>query len=193
MKHMNQLIEVIHKRRAYRSLKPIPITQELIETLANAAQLSPSCFNNQPWNYIFTYEPIKLKRLFEALSKGNEWATQASMIITVCAKKEDDCIIHDREYYLFDTGLSSAFLILQATNMSLVAHPIAGYSPKKVREILHIPNDYMVIALIIVGAHSSSLSPLLSEKQQKDEKNRPARKPLKTIIHHQTFTNGGIP
>ena len=193
MNHMNQLMEVIQKRRAYRSLKPIPITQELIKTLANAAQLSPSCFNNQPWNYVFTYEPIKLKRLFETLSKGNEWATQASMIITVCVKKEDDCIIHDREYYLFDAGLSSAFLILQATNMNLVAHPIAGYSPKKVRELLNIPSDYMIIALIIVGAHSTTLSPLLSEKQQKDEKNRPTRKPLKTIIHHQTFTNGEIP
>ena len=160
--------------------------------MANAAQLSPSCFNNQPWNYIFTYESVKLKHLFEALSKGNEWATQASMIITVCVKKEDDCIIHDREYYLFDAGLSSAFLILQATNMDLVAHPIAGYSPKKVREILHIPNDFMVITLIIIGAHSPTLSPLLSEKQQKDEIKRPARKPLKTIIHHQLFTNGEI-
>ena len=187
---MNQLMDEIYKRRAYRSLKPLSITQEIIETLANAAHLSPSCFNNQPWNYIFTYESTRLKHLFKSLSKGNEWATQASMIITVCVKKEDDCIIHDREYYLFDAGLSSAFLILQATNMNLVAHPIAGYSPKKVREILNIPNDFMVIALIIVGAHSTTLSTLLSEKQQKDEIKRPTRKPLKTIIHHQTFTNG---
>ncbi len=184
---MNSINPMIKKRRAYRSLESIEITEDLIETLSKAAQLAPSCFNNQPWHFIFTYEKDTLQTLFQALSSGNEWAQHASMIISVCAKKEDDCVIYDREYYLFDLGLASSFLILQATNLNLVAHPIAGYSPKKVKEILSIPKDYMVITLIIVGKHKKHIPGYLSEKQVNAEKIRPSRKPLETFIHHNTF------
>lgn len=184
---MSNILPIIQKRRAYRSLQPIKITEDIIETLSKAAQLSPSCFNNQPWHFIFTYEKNTLAPLFQALSSGNEWAQHASMIITVCAKKEDDCQIYDREYYLFDLGLASAFLILQATDLDLVAHPIAGYSPKKVRQILCIPDDYMVITLIVIGKHEKINGNYLSEKQVKAEKTRPLRKPLESFIHHNTF------
>ena len=184
---MIPVLDEINKRRAYRSLAAVNITPEIIDSLSRAAQLSPSCFNNQPWHFVFTYEPKQLTSLFQALSKGNEWATHASLIIAVCVKKEDDCVIYDREYYLFDAGLASASLILQATSMNLVAHPIAGYSPKKVREILHIPDSYQVITLIIIGKRNETISPLLSEKQIQAEKLRPLRKPLETFIHHNSF------
>ena len=45
--------EAIKDRRAYRSLDPIDITDEIIEDLANVAQLAPSCMNKQPWRFIF--------------------------------------------------------------------------------------------------------------------------------------------
>ena len=91
--------------------------------------------------------------------------------------------IKDREYHQFDCGLASAFLILRATELGLVAHPIAGFSPKKTREVLGIPDGYQVITLIIVGRHAESMSPVLSEKQIAWEKARPERLPLDKIIH----------
>jgi nitroreductase len=178
--------EAIHNRRAYRSLKPVEITEELIYDLAGAAQLSASCFNNQPWRYVFIYDHKILKRMHEALSQGNEWAQKASMIIVVMSKKDYDCVIRDREYYLFDTGMATANLILRATELGLIAHPIAGYSPRKVREILEIPEELSVIALVIVGKKSKELNPVLSDKQIEAEKNRPERIPFKEFV----FING---
>ncbi|UCF11773.1 MAG: nitroreductase family protein [Thermoplasmatales archaeon] len=162
--------KAIIKRRAYRSLKPVEITEKLIHDLAECAQLSASCFNNQPWRYVFVYDPSVLKEMHKALSPGNAWANDASMIIAVFSKKEDDCIIHDREYYLFDAGMATRLLILRATELGLVAHPIAGYSPKKTREILSIPDYYNVITLIIVGKHTKKINPILSDKQVEAEK-----------------------
>lgn len=179
--------EAIQQRRAYRSLEPVSITKELIETLAESTQLAPSCFNNQPWHFIFVYHSEQLEKMKEVLSKGNEWAYDASLIIAVCAKEEDDCVIHDRIYYQFDTGLATSFLILQATELELIAHPIAGFSPKKTRDLLKIPEEYQVITLIIVGKHSEHMSSVLSEKQQEAEQKRPHRKPLKSFIHHNIF------
>lgn len=179
--------EAINKRRAYRSLAPVEITDELIKDLAESAQLFCSCFNNQPWRYVFVYDPEMLKKMHSALSQGNEWAQAASMIIAVFSKPEFDCQIKGRNYYFFDTGMATAAIILRATELELVAHPIAGYSPKKTREILGIPDDMEVIALIIVGGHSEEISPVLSEKQREAEKKRPERVAIEKFVYINTY------
>ncbi|MDH4258420.1 MAG: nitroreductase family protein [Candidatus Aminicenantes bacterium] len=170
--------QAIKERRAYRSLDPVEITEDLVKDLAGSAILAPSCFNNQPTRFVFVYDPEVLMKMREALSQGNQWAQAASMIIAVFSKKEDDCMIKDREYHQFDCGLASGLLILRATELGLVAHPIAGYSPKKTREVLGIPEEYQVITLIIVGKHSAEISPVLSGEQVGWEKERPQRLPL---------------
>jgi len=175
--------EAIKQRRAYRSLEPVKITEELIYDLAECAQLAASCFNNQSWRYLFVSDPKTLEDMHEALSQGNEWAKAASMIIVVFSKKEDDCVIHDREYYLFDTGMATQSIILRATELGLVAHPIAGYSPRKTREILGIPDEYNVIALVIVGNKSDKISKVLSDKQVEAEKERPDRIPFEEFVY----------
>ncbi|KPK72393.1 nitroreductase [candidate division WOR_3 bacterium SM23_60] len=179
--------EAIRKRRAYRSLDPVEISDDLIQDLAECAQLFCSCFNNQPWQYVFVRDTETLKKMHEALSRGNEWARAASMIIAVFSKPEADCMIKGRNYYLFDTGMATAAIILRATELGLVAHPIAGYSPRKAREILGIPGDTEVITLVIVGKHSDTVSPVLSDKQIQAEKKRPERKPLQSFVHIDTY------
>jgi len=177
------VIKAVHKRRAYRSLVPVEITSDLIKDLAESARLSPSCFNNQPWRFIFVHDPGVLTSMHEALSSGNKWAFDASMIIVVFSRKEDDCMIKNRIYHQFDCGLAAGFLILRATELGYVAHPIAGFSPKKTRAILGIPDEYDVITLIIFGRHSDSISSVLSDKQKASEKKRPRRKGLDRIVY----------
>jgi nitroreductase len=179
--------QVIDKRRAYRSLVPVEITEELINDLAGCAQLFCSCFNNQPWRYIFVYDKDVLGKMHEALSSGNAWARAASMIIAVFSKPDLDCLIRERKYYFFDTGMATAAIILRATELGLVAHPIAGFSPKKTREILRISEEMEVITLVIVGKHSDTLSPVLSEKQIAAEKERPQRLPLSEFVYRNQY------
>jgi nitroreductase len=182
------VIEAIERRRAYRSFEAVRITDELIEDLAGSAQLAPSCFNYQPWKFVFVYDEEMLVKMREALSKGNEWVYAASLIIAVFGKREEDCNTQGREYYLFDMGQASAFLQLRATELGLVAHPIAGFSESKVKEILGIPDEYKVITLINVGKKSDKISPVLSEKQIEWEKNRPERKRLDEFIFKNRFS-----
>ena len=179
--------DAIEKRRAYRSLIPVEITGDIIKDFAECAQISASCFNNQPWKYIFVYDKKMLEKMHEALSSGNEWAHKASMIIVVLGKKEDDCVIHDRIYYRFDIGMATSAMILRATELGLIAHPIAGYSPRKTREILGIPDDIDVITLVIVGKHSDKIDPVLSEKQVEAEGKRPERKEIDEFVYMNRY------
>ena len=173
-----ELKDIVHTRRAYRSLTPVKISDELVRDLATCAVLSPSCFNNQPWRFIFAYDPEIVKKMHSALARGNEWGQAASMFIGVFSERSFDCDIKEREYYLFDTGMATALLILRATELGLVAHPIAGYDEEKAKEILHIPEEMKLITLIVVGKKSEEMSPALSEKQREMEETRPERLPF---------------
>ncbi len=180
--------KIIEQRRAFRSLEPVNITRDMIIDLAECAQLAPSCNNNQPWRYIFVHDEVVLKKMHAALPAGNAWAQAASMIITVLSKKDMDCVMNDgREYYAYDTGAATGFLILRATEMGLVAHCIAGYNPEIVKEILSIPADLNVITLLIIGKHSEKINPALSAKQIEAEKNRPGRLPLEKIYSENGY------
>ncbi len=182
------VLEAIETRRAYRSLAPVAITPDLIRDLSHCAQLAPSCNNNQPWRFVFVHGKENLERFHPALnSPGNDWARAASLIVAVCSRKEDDCLIKDREYHLFGDGLATAFLILRATELGLVAHPIAGYSPKKARAILGIPDDYQVITLVNIGKRAAEISPVLSPEQIEKESTRPERKPLAEFAFDNRF------
>jgi hypothetical protein len=100
------------------------------------------------------------------------------LVTVVLSRRDLDCITAGREYYLFDTGLASAFMILRATELGLVAHPIAGFNPAKVREILSVPDDMEVITLLVMGKHTGQSSILLSDQQLVAEGARPERLPV---------------
>ena len=181
--------DTIEKRRAYRSLDSIEIEKDLIEDLAKSAQLAPSCMNQQPWKFVFIYEKEQLTKLFTTLSSGNKWVKRASLIIAVFSKQKNDCVIGERLYYLFDTGLATAFIILRATELGLVAHPIAGFNEEKAKEIIGIPKDMRLITLIIIGKHSSEVNPVLSEPMKLGEKQRPPRKKLEEFVYINHYDN----
>ena len=179
--------EAIEKRRAYRSLDPVEITEDLIIKLAESAQLAPSCKNSQPWRFIFVYEHEQLQKLFSSISPGNQWIEKASMILVVFSKVQYDCIIKERLYYLFDSGMATAFIILRATELGLVAHPTAGFEETIVKRVCDIPNDMRVITLVIFGKKSHEVNPELTDLMKMTENLRPGRLPLKQFVYYNSF------
>lgn len=181
--------EAINKRRAYRSLDPIKISDDIIQDLAESAQMAPSCMNKQPWRFIFIRDKNVLEKLFTTLTTGNKWVEKASLIIAVFSNPKNDCIIGERFYYLFDTGMATAFILLRATELGLVAHPIAGFKEDPAKKILRIPDEMRLITLIIIGKHSKEINPVLSDSMKLGEKQRPPRKQLDDFVFINSYGN----
>ncbi len=173
-----ELNEALEKRRSYRALKEFELTEDIISGLAEAASLAPSCYNNQPWRFVFIYEKDKLKEFHTALSGGNSWAQNCPLLIAVFAKTEDDCVSGEREYYLFDTGLAVENLLLKAVDLGLVAHAMAGYDEDRAREILNISEENRLITVIGVGQQATD-----TKKAQQEQK-RPERLPREEFVFH---------
>ena len=181
-----ELRKAIAERRAYRSLESVEITETMIREVMDDVRLAPSCFNNQPWRFVFVFESVALAAMKAALNTGNAWAQAASMIIAVASRRDLDCVIpakdyQEREYFLFDAGMAAAYLILRLTERGLAAHPIAGYSERTAKQAIGMPDDMKLITLIIVGRKAEGVSAALADSQKASELARPPRKPFEEI------------
>ncbi len=180
---------LIQARRAKRALRPDPIAQEDIQRLIEAAHLAPSCFNNQPWRFVVV-QGEKLEAVKRALPGGNYWALKSPAIVAVASHPDLDCRLSDnRDYFLFDCGMAVGFLMVQATQMGLVAHPIAGYDPIAVKEALGIPKDYVLITLVVLGWPGDPGE--LSDKHRELELGPRVRKPLSAVLGWNSLPKEG--
>ena len=165
-----ELKQVIEERRAFRAFEPVEITDDFVKEIAYLASRAPSCGNKQPWRFVFVKDKAVLSELHEALTGGNYWAKEASMIIAVHSQPDMGCLIGPREYYLFGTGMATAHLMLSIVDQGLVAHAMAGFNEKIAKEVLKIPAEMRLITLIAVGKHSSDFKGKLGEKHVEQEK-----------------------
>jgi glutaredoxin-dependent peroxiredoxin len=170
--------EAVQKRRATRKFDTRPIEEEKIKMLIEAMRLAPSCNNNQPWRVVVAESKESLDKIKAALTRGNAYVKNAPLIFALCAKLEDDCHLNDRrDYFLFGCGMAVGEMMLQATELGLICHPIAGYDPLMVKKNLNIPDEYVLITLVNIGYPGTDAS-TLSEKQLEAETKRPERKPI---------------
>ncbi len=183
------LLREIETRRARRALSPEPIDDAVAEELARAATLAPSCFNSQPWRIVAIKNDASVapaEALRAALTPGNAWALRAAWYFVFCTATHLDCRLDEgRDYAYFDLGQAALALQIQAQHLGLIAHPIAGFSPAKVRAGLAIPKEFVPVAVIVVG--KAGADDALSEKQKADEAAPRSRVPLSDVVYRERF------
>ncbi|MFZ5515047.1 MAG: nitroreductase family protein [Candidatus Zhuqueibacterota bacterium] len=146
------LLELLNQRKASRAISSRSIDAGMIETLMQAAQLSASCFNNQSWRFLVLTEEAALEKGRKAISAGNSWANTAPLLFIGFSRSDLDCQLKDgRQYYLFDLGMAVQLILLQATELNLVARPFVGFSPSVIRDEFNLGDDFEIYVMIAVG------------------------------------------
>ncbi len=148
----NPTIDLLQRRHARRAIREDALSDAIVDELIEAARLTPSCRNKQPWRYLFL-TGAGLAKGRECLIGGNRrWANRAPLLIIGYGKHSDDCVQEDgRSYYPFDLGMSAMNIMLAATHHDLVARPMAGYDPVKVKELFELDDDDEPYVMIAVG------------------------------------------
>lgn len=154
------IFEIIRKRRSVRDYLDKPVEKEKILQCLEAARLSPSACNAQPWKFIVVDEPELKHRLCEAAFGGiyklNRFAQKAPILIVVVSEKEKFLAkiggyLRNTDYYLIDIGIACEHLILQAQEFGLGTCWLGWFDEKQVKETLNIPKDKKVDILISLG------------------------------------------
>ena len=173
--------EIFIDRWSPRAYSSMPVSEEEILTLFEAAKWSPSCFNEQPWMFLYAAKEEDLKIYRSILAEKNqEWANKAPLLVILLAKRKFESNGNINNWAEFDCGSAWMSLTLQATELGLYAHAMAGFSQDDVYEKLNINKDeYKPMVVIAVGhlGDVSGLSPDMGEREKPGE-----RKPLSKIV-----------
>ena len=172
-----ETLEAINKRASLKThLSTRDVEREKIVKILGAARLAPSARNNQPWRFIVIKGKKNVETVVDKTFMGmNQVVREAPVLILACANPSDDDIHEGREYYLFDVGLAVENMLLAATDLGLVTHPMAAVHEDKLKKELHIPDEVrFVVATPLAypaeGSYKEAAQEKLSQRTRKDPK-----------------------
>jgi len=85
------------------------------------------------------------------LIEGNAWAKKAPVLMLSVARETFERNGKPNRWAQHDTGLATENLLLQAVDLGLAAHPMAGYDAGRARSEFGIPEGFTPIAMIAIG------------------------------------------
>ncbi len=172
-----ETLDAIRKRCSLKNhLSDRPVEPEKLRAVLQAACLAPSARNLQPWRFVVVQGKEAVQSLVDAAIFGPSTVIrQAPVIIVVCARPGDDVTIDGKEYYLFDVGLAVENLLLAATDLGLVTHPIASFNEAALKRLLHIPAEFRVVivtplAYPLEGSYDEAAAERLRQRTRRDLK-----------------------
>lgn len=147
------VLPVFHRRWSARSFNSRPVAAEDLKKVFEAARWAPSAFNEQPWRFIVGVAGTETHaRLAGSLMGFNKaWAPKAPVLILGVAKKTFSHNSGDNAYALYDLGAATGALVVQAAELGLSAHQMAGFDHEAVRKAFEIPDDYAIGVIISLG------------------------------------------
>jgi nitroreductase len=175
--------DLISRRWSPRAFENRPVETAKLRSLFEAARWAASSYNAQPWFYIVATknEHEAYKKILESFVEFNQgWAKNAPVLaISVAAAR----FAHNGEpnrHAFHDVGQASATLALEAANLGLQVHQMAGILPDKAKQLFHIPDGYDAVAGIAIGYPGD---PETLQGQLKDRETEPRqRKPLESFV-----------
>ena len=158
--------ECIKGRRSIRTFTQEPISHELIADIVETASYAPSWKHTQIVRYIAVEGELKDKiaACTSAYARNGEIIAAAPMVIAVTIIKGRSGFERDGSFsthrgegwQMFDAGVASEAFCLAAYEKGLGTVIMGIFDDDKVAELLEIPEDRDVVALIPVGFPAES-------------------------------------
>jgi nitroreductase len=167
-----ELLELIISRQSDRKYSDRPIEQEKLDRIIEAGRMSPSACNAQPWKFIIVNDPKLVSEVADAASAKligmNAFVAQAPVSIVIVRENANmsskvGATIKNKDYSLFDIGIATENICLQAEAEGLGTCIIGWFDEKKLKKLLMIPGSKRVELIITLGYS-------LSEQRQKRRK-----------------------
>ncbi len=134
------------------------LSQHEALSLLEAARWAASANNAQPWRFSLLYRGDALwqKVVAEGLTGFNQsWAPRASALLVVSIKNQTP---DGRPYEIarYDAGLAVATLSIQAEELGLRTHQMAGLVHASIHSTLELADDLDVLVAVAIGKQAAA-------------------------------------
>ena len=178
-----KMLNLILSRQSDRKYSHKPVEKEKIDRIIEAGRMAPSACNAQPWKFIVVDDPRLVKKIAVACAAKllgmNSFVAQAPVLIVIIREKPNfsskvGATIKNKDYSLFDIGISSENICLQAKAEGIGSCIIGWFDEEQMRKILSIPRSKRVELIITLGYS-------LSEQRVKK------RKPIEEVVSYNKY------
>jgi len=172
MKESDIVLDVIKKRRSVRHFNSIKIPEEYMKEILNAGRWAPSGANVQPWRFIVVENRATLAAMAELChykSFKSRHAGEAGAVVVICADPDAGS-----PTYTIDAAIAGTNMTLMATALGIGSCWIGAFEGQNLQNMLHIPGNLKIIALIAFGYEIGKAS-------------TPPRLPLSNIVQYETY------
>ena len=168
-----ELKEAIKQRRSVRDYKDIPVPEDKLLKVLEAARLAPSGSNRQPWKFVVVKDSKTRQKLAKAAMEQT-WIATAPVVIAAVATMPDLMMICEVPDYPVDLAIAVDHITLAAVDEGLGTCWIGAFSQEDARLALQVPKHCRIVALLPLG--------------YPNQQGRPkTRKPMDEIICYETY------
>jgi len=147
------ILDLIARRWSPRVFADRMVEPEKLRSLFEAARWAPSCFNQQPWNFLVAArnDGEEFDRLVSCLVSANLWAAKAPVLALSVVGLDFAHNGKPNPTAQHDVGLAVENLVIQAISLGIFVHQMAGFDVEKARELFQIPARHDPVAMIALG------------------------------------------
>lgn len=183
---MPDLLPALANRRARRAFDHRPVPDDYQQLLWEAVSVAPSHGNTQQVRLLVARSEGSRAAVVAALSEGNRtWAGAAPLFVCVGSVPAHGSAVANsdgttREYWAFHAGIATAHLMAQATELGLIAHPMANFDEVAVRAAFGAPDVVRILVVVAIGFPGDAAQ--LPDDLQKREAAPQDRIPLAHLV-----------
>lgn len=148
------IFQVISDRRSIRKYKDIPVEQEKIERILNAARLAPSWKNTQCWRFLVLTKPEQREKVLTAFpddNPGKKAIAMAPVVIVVCGNPAESDVENGINYFVADVAIAFEHLCLSAHALGLGTCWMGWFDEARVKVSLGIPDAIRIVGMTPLG------------------------------------------
>ncbi len=143
------LMQAIRARRSIRNFLDKSVEEELLLAVLEAGRLAPSARNMQDWRFIVVRDAATRSLLAKA-ARDQQFVGQAPVVIAACGTS-DLVMTCGQPAYAIDVAVALDHMTLAAAALGLGTCWIGAFYEDKVKEILGVPPEIRVVALLPLG------------------------------------------
>jgi nitroreductase len=162
-----EVFEAVRTVLAVRNYQDKPVPPDVVQQIVEAARLTASSMNGQPWHFIVVEKRDTLRQL-GALIRTGPYIAQAPLAVVVAIEKTP--------YAVSDGSRAIQAMILTAWSAGVGSNWAGFLGMTEVKSLLGIPDELDVLAIVPFGYPAQAVG-----------QGKKRRKSLSEVAHRERF------
>lgn len=182
------VLDAVRQRWSPYRFDPRPVENEKLIRCLEAARWAASSFNDQPWFWIVAHreDEAEFEKVLGCLVEANQgWARHAGVLMLSVIRTTFQANQKPNRVALHDLGQAACQLSLQATELELQVHQMAGVNLSAIRQKFDIPSGHEPQTAIAIGYPATGEPQGDQEQELEDRQSGPRER---RTLAQQVFT-----